>query len=179
MYQGKKFTGILYELSYDGTETLCYEKEYVDGFPHGNSRYWWGPGQLRSELIRHQKNNPCRRYAEWYINGILKELKESVNDTTTYHQKWNERGILTERWETLNEDDWDIFSPKASPIVNEKLHGTNTQWYDDGSIKEVHSYLKGKLVQHQKWDADGTLVKDWEIEPHDLIQLQGLRLPND
>jgi antitoxin component YwqK of YwqJK toxin-antitoxin module len=179
MYQGKKFTGILYELSYDGAGTLSYEREYVDGFPDGDYRSWWDQGKLEADFISPRKNNPCSRYAEWYVNGMLKELKESLHLSIIRHQKWDEQGVLIEEWETLNEDDWDIFSSKSSPIVNKKLHGTNTQWYDNGSIKEIHSYLKGKLVHHQKWDIDSTLVEDWEIETDELLQLQNLSLPND
>lgn len=162
LYQGKKFTGILYEVSSDGV--LSYEQEYVDGFPQGDSRHWWDRGKLKSDFVSPRKNNPCSRSISWHINGMLQELKESLYRSLIRHQKWDEEGVLIEEWETFNEDDWDIFSPEASSIVNKKLHGTNTQWYSDGSIKEVHVYLKGKLIGYQKWDLDGTLVENWEIE---------------
>jgi antitoxin component YwqK of YwqJK toxin-antitoxin module len=166
LYQGKPFTGIVYELDIDGM--VCYEGEHTDGFVSGYSRTWWKPGMLKSEIIYRQKNNPYSRSMQWYANGIVKELKEGLNGTRIRCQKWNEQGILIERWEVLNEDDWDIFVPEASLIANKKRHGTNTEWYDDGSIKEIHSYLKGNLIMHKKYDVCGKLVDTWKINPEKL-----------
>ena len=177
LYRSEPFTGILYELDIDGE--LLYEGEHTNGFPSGYSRVWWRPGILKSEIIYRHKNNPYSKSTEWYANGIMKELEERLESTLIRYQKWNDKGILIERWETLNEDDYDIFAPQVNPVIKQKLHGTNTQWYDNASIKEVHSSLKGKLIKHQKWDMNGNLIKDWEIDPQQLDQLQSLCLPND
>jgi antitoxin component YwqK of YwqJK toxin-antitoxin module len=161
VYQGESFTGILYELAIDGN--LSYEEEHTNGFPSGYQRMWWEPGKLREEIIYYHPDRPDSKHTEWYLNGVMKELKESYNRTILRHQKWNERGILIERWETRNEPDWDIFSPPANAIVNEKQHGTNTTWYDNGTIKETNTYVRGQLVCHQQWDINGCLTFDRHI----------------
>jgi antitoxin component YwqK of YwqJK toxin-antitoxin module len=102
IYQGKLFTGILYELFSDGT--LAYEEEHTNGFPNGfykvsgYCKYWWQNGNKKSENI-YSSEEEISNWTEWYENGSLKEFIQTSKTEGILHKKrWNINGVLIEEY---------------------------------------------------------------------------------
>jgi antitoxin component YwqK of YwqJK toxin-antitoxin module len=94
-YQGRPFTGVLYELYPDGT--LHYEGEHVGGFPSGYLREWWPNGNKQLEVIYANSKNPNGKTTKWYENGSIEEFTEGSKADGTFHKKkWGVNGILIE-----------------------------------------------------------------------------------
>lgn len=84
-------TGILYEMHSNGN--LNYYSYYVNGFPDGETVYFYEDGSLKSyesllNSVSHGKT-VC-----WYENGSVKSKSTSKYGITTSLLEWDENGNL-------------------------------------------------------------------------------------
>ena len=67
-YDGKPFTGIVYQLEKDGS--LGYEEEYENGYQEGWVRYYHPNGKLEQE---------CKKHLNIMVDGTFKKWDEHGN----------------------------------------------------------------------------------------------------
>lgn len=52
-------------------------------------------------------------------------------------------------------------------LQRDVIHGKERIWYSDGRLKEEGDYEYGIALKRKKWDANGNLVEDFELEETD------------
>jgi antitoxin component YwqK of YwqJK toxin-antitoxin module len=95
LYQGKPFTGEMYEYGTDGTVTSVKAiSEFVEGLRHGITRVFYPDGTLRSEA-RYEYNRPVGLERTWHHNGQLEEeISYTEEGTWIATRRWDEDGEL-------------------------------------------------------------------------------------
>jgi hypothetical protein len=89
VYQGKPFTGEMYE--YDTEGTVKAISEFWDGVRHGTSRAYWTDGKVQSEA-RYRYGRPVGVDRTWYHNGQLEEeITYTDNGDWVSTSRWNAR----------------------------------------------------------------------------------------
>lgn len=53
--------------------------------------------------------------------------------------------------------------------LHDGLHGLCREWYDNGQPRTEGTFEHGICVTEKKWDADGKLVKDYQINEADQL----------
>jgi antitoxin component YwqK of YwqJK toxin-antitoxin module len=92
LYQGKPFTGEMYE--YDTEGTVKAISEFYNGVRRGMSRAYWADGKLQSEA-RYEYGRPVGVERTWHENGQLaEEITYTDDGTWVSTRRWNEDGTL-------------------------------------------------------------------------------------
>ena len=93
LYQGKPFTGEMYE--YDTAGAVKAISEFYNGVRHGMSRAYWADGKPQSEA-RYRYGRPVGVDRTWYHSGQLEEEITYTDDGAQISvRRWNEDGDLT------------------------------------------------------------------------------------
>ncbi|MCB0457593.1 MAG: hypothetical protein R2776_07040 [Flavobacteriaceae bacterium] len=175
-YNGSPYTGKVYEYNQNAaTKCSCtIEANYTKGILDGSYKSWYVTGQEKYMGLydngkmegKHSSwtANGTKEFEKWYVkdrmvkqllfypSGRKKELKEfenSANNVFTYIKK--HLVYLDNEANTIKAE---------ANYLNNKPHGKQLAYFDNGSINEEKNYKYGVLVSSFQNYEDGTTQKE-------------------
>ncbi|MDM8537023.1 CARDB domain-containing protein [Desulfobacterales bacterium HSG17] len=159
-------TAFLQTVHAQGYELETYEEYYDNGqiwkrvtgyssenrfMLHGTYTTWYENGQMdeQREYIDGKENGI---WSYWLSDGILshKYIYNLLNDLITY-EWYYENGQIREQYTYYSiRDDYN------TTTYHRILHGTYTEWYDNGQMDEQRDFIDGKITGvWSKWYSNG------------------------
>ncbi len=143
-YEGKPFTGIVYELY--GNENRKKQTEYKNGIKHGKEIIFYENGEKKEETEYGNKEKHGKAF-KWYENGQIEEEEEFFNEKPHgKHVGWYENG--NKRYEV----EWN----------KGKIHGLSIHYDEKGNKKNEFNYENNILKMKKYYYKNGN--KKEEIE---------------
>jgi antitoxin component YwqK of YwqJK toxin-antitoxin module len=126
-YQGNKFTGKLFSLFNNTTDTQLIAN-YQDGVEHGEQAKWYSPSQLY-EWRKYNQGKKSDSFLRYWPNGQL-QLKYffTHNETEGEAREWTANGLLV----------------KNMHYKNGYEEGLQQQWYETGIVKSNYLMISGR-----------------------------------
>ena len=153
----ERLDGVLYRRFSDGK--IEAEANYKNGWRDGITKYWWKNRQLK--WLNSYKDG--RHYGEnkgWYESGELKSISNYNNKNQRYVGKsFSKNGQLSY---LANYYGYDINGPFREA---HEVDGISKWWYDDGQLKWIYNYKKGKIDgEVKRWYNNGQLecIKEYK-----------------
>jgi antitoxin component YwqK of YwqJK toxin-antitoxin module len=171
-YKGQPFSGILFNLYWDGS--IRVEYEMINGLKHGKHKKFYLNGQIESEslYVRDKKHGLS---IENHENGNISE--KSLFKNGLYHGEvsyYYENGKI-ELMENYLEDKlngesktWNIngWLEGVETYANDKKHGDCIEYYENGKIKTSKTYQHGSLLNVITYDEKGAeTISETKPEP--------------
>ena len=100
-WQGKPFTGIVFELQND---QVINETTYVEGVEDGVERSWYLNGQVES-MGENRWNRSHGPFKMWYPSGQLKYEGLTELGHVIWRKGWSEEGNLISEYKIENDPD--------------------------------------------------------------------------
>ncbi|MDB5223241.1 MAG: hypothetical protein JWN83_1908 [Chitinophagaceae bacterium] len=124
---GKKYSGFLFQLHSDNTDTAFLEG-YYNGLQSGVTKKWYAGKKLMEERYYYDGKKNGKQIAFWE-NGNKRFEFIANNDTYEGEMKeWNVDGRLIH----------------VANFKNGQEEGTQKLWYDNGKIRANYVIIKGK-----------------------------------
>ncbi|HEX8334107.1 MAG TPA: hypothetical protein VF622_15915 [Segetibacter sp.] len=126
-FDGKKYSGFIYELSFDNKDTISTDA-YSNGLLNGISRKWYLNRQLMEERS-YSNGKKNGSHISYWENGNKRFQFVAIDDVYEGEMKeWSVDGNLIH----------------LANFKNGQEEGTQKLWYDNGKIRANYVMLKGK-----------------------------------
>lgn len=163
IYNGAAFTGI-------SKKEGVFEYHYKDGLRDGMQKEWYSNGQLKYEYF-FKEGDYHGSLKKWNDKGTLIKTSEFKNGNTWGTVKeWYENGNPM-KWNSFHNTEemktyfhgpfkyWDSTGTlrEEYTMIENKMHGVHTKYYEDGHIELRSHYSSGKLDgDYRTFHPDGT-----------------------